>query len=198
MRRARANHGRQAAVAAAMVAAVIDAATADNAAAVNRLNPLIIFVKAVAPATAFLFHHGCARLEERTTIKPQRFKEGVPIMPDDTNAKENIEIPPIPKETAGAVTGAVIGSMIGPGGSVRPRKRRSRALLNPHRRDRDRRKLRGAKPRKENLRNRASDRPPNGQKPNHAEDRHRVSKKGGVAEWPIRKVGRAGFEPAKA
>jgi hypothetical protein len=53
MRRARANHGRQAAVAAAMVAAVIDAATADNAAAVNRLNPLIIFVKAVAPATAF-------------------------------------------------------------------------------------------------------------------------------------------------
>jgi hypothetical protein len=54
MRRARANPGRQAAVAAAMVAAVIDAATAaDNAAAVNRLNPLIIFVKAVAPATAF-------------------------------------------------------------------------------------------------------------------------------------------------
>ncbi len=101
-----------------MVAAVIDAATADNAAAVNRLNPLIIFVKAVAPATAFLFHHGCARLEERTTIKPQRFKEGVPIMPDDTNAKENIEIPPIPKETAGAVTGAVIGSMIGPVGTV--------------------------------------------------------------------------------
>ena len=119
MRRARANHGRQAAVAAAMVAAaVIDAATADNAAAVNRLNPLIIFVKAVAPATAFLFHHGCARLEERTTIKPQRFKEGVPIMPDDTNAQENIEIPPIPKETAGAVTGAVIGSMIGPVGTV--------------------------------------------------------------------------------
>src|SRR5213076_3370173 len=102
----------------AMVAAVIDAATADNAEAVNQLNSLIIFVKAVAPATAFLFHHGCARLEERTTIKPQRFKEGVPIMPDDTNAQENIEIPPIPKETAGAVTGAVIGSMIGPVGTV--------------------------------------------------------------------------------
>src|SRR5205809_6985818 len=118
MRRARANHGRQAAVAAAMVAAAIDAAMADNAAAVNRLNPLIIFVKAVAPATAFLFHHGCARPEERTTIKQQRFKEGVPIMPDDTNAQENIEIPPIPKETAGAVTGAVIGSMIGPVGTV--------------------------------------------------------------------------------
>ena len=101
-----------------MVAAVIDAATADNAAAVNQLNPLIIFVKAVAPATAFLFHHGCARPEERTTIKQQRFKEGVPIMPDDTNAQENIEIPPIPKETAGAVTGAVIGSMIGPVGTV--------------------------------------------------------------------------------
>ncbi|PYL34079.1 MAG: hypothetical protein DMF35_05345 [Verrucomicrobia bacterium] len=101
-----------------MVAAVIDAATADNAAAVNQLNSLIIFVKAVAPATAFLFHHGCARPEERTTIKQQRFKEGVPIMPDDTNAQENIEIPPIPKETAGAVTGAVIGSMIGPVGTV--------------------------------------------------------------------------------
>jgi len=101
-----------------MVAAAIDAAMADNAAAVNRLNPLIIFVKAVAPATAFLFHHGCARPEERTTIKQQRFKEGVPIMPDDTNAQENIEIPPIPKETAGAVTGAVIGSMIGPVGTV--------------------------------------------------------------------------------
>src|SRR6059058_3076725 len=81
MRRARANHGRQAAVAAAMAAAVIDAATADNAAAVNQLNPLIIFVKAVAPATAFLFHHGCARPEERTTIKPQRFKEGVRLCP---------------------------------------------------------------------------------------------------------------------
>src|SRR5947209_20223759 len=39
-------------------------------------------------------------------------------MPDDTNAEENIEIPPIPKETAGAVTGAVIGSMIGPVGTV--------------------------------------------------------------------------------
>ena len=71
-------------------------------------------------------------------------------------------------------------------------------MLNPHRRDGDRRKLRGAKPLKENLRNRASDRPPNGQKPNRAEDRHRVPKKGDVAELPIRKVGRAGFEPAKA
>src|SRR5438046_8628325 len=39
-------------------------------------------------------------------------------MPDDTNAQENIEIPPIPKETAGAVTGAVSGMMIGPGGTV--------------------------------------------------------------------------------
>ncbi len=55
MRRARANHGRQAAVAAAMAAAAIDAAMADNAAAVNRLDSLIIFLKAVAPATAFSF-----------------------------------------------------------------------------------------------------------------------------------------------
>src|SRR5216110_369198 len=81
MRRARANHGRQAAVAAAMAAAVIDAATADNAAAVNQLNSLIIFVKAVAPATAFLFHHGCARPEERTTIKQQRFKKEFRLCP---------------------------------------------------------------------------------------------------------------------
>jgi hypothetical protein len=55
MRRARANHGRQAGVAGAMVAAAIDAAMADNVAAVNRLDPLIIFLKAVAPATAFSF-----------------------------------------------------------------------------------------------------------------------------------------------
>ena len=36
MRRARANHGRQAAVAAAMVAAAIDAAMAGNVGAVDR------------------------------------------------------------------------------------------------------------------------------------------------------------------
>jgi hypothetical protein len=52
-----------------MVAVVaIDAAmAADNVAAVNRLDLLIIFLKAAAAATAFLFHHGCARPEERTT-----------------------------------------------------------------------------------------------------------------------------------
>ena len=46
--------------------AAIDAAMADNAAAVNRLDWLIIFSKAVAAAAAFLFHHGCTRPEERT------------------------------------------------------------------------------------------------------------------------------------
>src|SRR2546428_10724276 len=81
MRRARGNQGRQAAVAAARVAAAIDAAMADNAAAVNQLNPLLIFVKPVAPATVFLFHHGCARPEERTTIKQQRFKKGFRLCP---------------------------------------------------------------------------------------------------------------------
>src|SRR5438552_19002615 len=81
MRRARANHGRQAAVAAAMVAAVIDAATADNAAGVNQLNPVIIFVKAVTPPTAFLFHHGCGRSEERTTIKQQRYQKEFRLCP---------------------------------------------------------------------------------------------------------------------
>ncbi len=39
-------------------------------------------------------------------------------MPDDPNAQENIEIPPIPKETAGAVAGAALGSMVGPAGAV--------------------------------------------------------------------------------
>ena len=39
-------------------------------------------------------------------------------MPDDPNAQENIEVPPIPKETAGAVAGALVGSMIGPIGTV--------------------------------------------------------------------------------
>jgi hypothetical protein len=69
MKRARANRGPQAAAEAAMVAVVaIDAAmAADNVAAVNRLDLLIIFLKAAAAATAFLFHHGCARPEERTT-----------------------------------------------------------------------------------------------------------------------------------
>src|SRR2546426_714623 len=71
MRRARANHGRQAAVAAAMVAAAIDAAMADNAAAVNRLNPLIIFVKPVAPATAFLFHQSCAATPDKKSFAGQ-------------------------------------------------------------------------------------------------------------------------------
>jgi hypothetical protein len=70
MKRVRANRGPQAAAEAATVAvAAIDAAmaAADNVAAVNRLDQLIILLKAVAAATAFLFHHGCARPEERTT-----------------------------------------------------------------------------------------------------------------------------------
>jgi len=39
-------------------------------------------------------------------------------MPDNANAEENIDIPPIPKETAGAVAGALVGSMMGPVGTV--------------------------------------------------------------------------------
>jgi hypothetical protein len=39
-------------------------------------------------------------------------------MPDDPNANENIDIPPIPKETAGAVAGAALGSMMGPAGAI--------------------------------------------------------------------------------
>ena len=33
-------------------------------------------------------------------------------------ASENIQVPPIPKQTAGAVTGAAIGSIAGPVGAV--------------------------------------------------------------------------------
>jgi len=47
-------------------------------------------------------------------------------MPDDSDAQkredrdepEKIEIPPIPKETAGAVAGAAVGSIMGPIGAV--------------------------------------------------------------------------------
>src|ERR1700736_2317622 len=37
---------------------------------------------------------------------------------ENSNAEENIEVPPIPKETAGAVAGAALGSMMGPAGAV--------------------------------------------------------------------------------
>ncbi len=120
-------------------------------------------------------------------------------MPDDPNANENIDIPPIPKETAGAVAGAALGSMMGPAGAIVGGIAGAIAgKAASERRLAGQKKFCGAKPRKESLRNRASDRPPNGQKPNRAEDRHRVPKKGDVAKLPIRKVGRAGFEPAKA
>ena len=46
-------------------------------------------------------------------------------MPNETEssdspaeAKENIDIPPIPKTTAGAATGAVVGAVAGPVGAV--------------------------------------------------------------------------------
>jgi hypothetical protein len=49
--------------------------------------------------------------------------EGVPMMADELDAQhkespENIEIPPIPKETAGAVAGAALGSLVGPAGAI--------------------------------------------------------------------------------
>src|SRR5882672_6849322 len=41
------------------------------------------------------------------------------VMPNQENqSSEEIQIPPIPKETAGAVTGAAIGSVAGPIGAV--------------------------------------------------------------------------------
>src|SRR5438552_3935600 len=39
-------------------------------------------------------------------------------MGSDQNAQENIEVPPIPKESAAAVAGAALGSMVGPAGAV--------------------------------------------------------------------------------
>src|SRR4029434_9396583 len=37
---------------------------------------------------------------------------------EDSQSSENIEIPPIPKQTAGAVAGAAAGSIAGPIGAV--------------------------------------------------------------------------------
>ena len=37
---------------------------------------------------------------------------------EDSQSSENIEIPPIPKQTAGAVAGAAVGSIAGPIGAV--------------------------------------------------------------------------------
>src|SRR5258705_155488 len=48
----------------------------------------------------------------------QDAQKAIAIMPDNPNAAENIDIPPIPKEPAGAVAGALVGSMIGPVGTV--------------------------------------------------------------------------------
>ncbi len=46
-------------------------------------------------------------------------------MPDDRKpekksppSRKNLQVPPIPKQTAGAITGAAIGSIAGPSGAV--------------------------------------------------------------------------------
>ena len=39
-------------------------------------------------------------------------------MAENSTVEENIEVPPIHKETAGAVAGAALGSMMGPAGAV--------------------------------------------------------------------------------
>jgi hypothetical protein len=96
----------------AVAVAAIDAAMAvvDNAAAVNRLDG--------RRGGRFFVSSRLRPTRGANYLKQQCSREGVPIMPNDPNAEENIDIPPIPKQTAGAVTGAVIGSMIGPVGTV--------------------------------------------------------------------------------
>jgi len=75
-------------------------------------------LKAVAASDHFFVSSRLRPPRGANYLKRQRSKEGVPIMADDPNAQENIEIPPIPKETAGAVAGAALGSMVGPAGAV--------------------------------------------------------------------------------
>ena len=48
----------------------------------------------------------------------QQTSEGRPEGPNTEPAKKNIEIPPIPKETAGTVLGAAVGALAGPAGAL--------------------------------------------------------------------------------
>ena len=48
----------------------------------------------------------------------QQTAEGRPDGPNTEPAKKNIEIPPIPKETAGTVLGAAVGALAGQAGAV--------------------------------------------------------------------------------
>jgi hypothetical protein len=104
-----------------MVAVVaIDAAmvAADNAEAVKSARSVNYFQKGGRCGDRFFVSPRLRLPRGANYLKRQHFKEGVPIMPDNPNADENIDIPPIPKETAGAVAGALVGSMMGPVGTV--------------------------------------------------------------------------------
>ena len=99
----------------AVVMAVANAAGVDS----RNLSHLIIAaarsriaLSAAASRWPLFFDHGCARVQART------IEEGVVFMADEGSSQENIDIPPIPKETAGAVAGAAVGSMMGPVGAV--------------------------------------------------------------------------------
>src|SRR5689334_2777495 len=92
---------------------------ADNAAAVNRQSQVILEKQPTSRA-AFLF---LPRLNQASAANYLRIvtlqkNRGAWFMAENSNAEENIEVPPIPKETAGAVAGAALGSMMGPAGAV--------------------------------------------------------------------------------
>ena len=99
---------------------------ADNAAGANPAQfPNLRKVR--SGRTAVLFsdghkRHSRARLWRRTHSRRQ--PGGVPrFMPDDSKTRQNleggsIEIPPIPKQTAGALAGAALGSLAGPAGAI--------------------------------------------------------------------------------
>src|SRR5258708_1921289 len=100
--------------------AVIHAAmaAAGSAGARNRPAWSTYFLKAVPAGARFFVPSRLPLIRAANYIKRQRSKERGPIRPDDPNAQENIDIPPIPKETAGAVAGAALGSMMGPAGAI--------------------------------------------------------------------------------
>src|SRR5579864_1750025 len=110
MKRVRGNRA-QVEVAAVGMAATVDA-MAGSAAGVNRFPSSAELPSRALALGLSLFDHGCAQVVARTK------EEGVLFMADDQNTQENINVPPIPKETAGAVAGAALGSMIGPAGAV--------------------------------------------------------------------------------
>jgi hypothetical protein len=98
-------------------------AAADSAAAVNGPKLIQILRKRSSTGARFPFCTTGAGIGGDSDWEAIEPKQGVAVMPDDSDAQhkersENIKVPPIPKETAGAVAGAALGSVIGPAGAV--------------------------------------------------------------------------------